>query len=139
MLQPPSRGRFDVSQTTARLRTTPSDVLCPPRTRAASIDSHFAPETSWSTRDEPTNDLEPLRRRLVWEVLRHVNHERGTTIIFITHDAIEAQKVIERVGMMREGRLVAVGRPSDLKRAIDRKLRLEIFFAPGAPQACRQS
>ena len=80
--------------------------------------------------DEPTNDLDPLRRRLVWDVLRRVNHERGTTIIFITHDAIEAEKVIERVGIMRGGELVAVGRPSDLKRAIDRKLRLELFIAP---------
>jgi len=77
--------------------------------------------------DEPTNDLDPLRRRLVWEVLRTVNRERGTTIIFITHDAIEAERVIERVGIMRDGALVAVGRPSDLKRAIDRKLRLELF------------
>jgi ABC-type multidrug transport system ATPase subunit len=77
--------------------------------------------------DEPTNDLDPLRRRLVWDVLRQINRERGTTIIFITHDAIEAEKVIERVGIMRNGAMVAVGRPSDLKRRIDRKLRLELF------------
>jgi ABC-type multidrug transport system ATPase subunit len=80
--------------------------------------------------DEPTNDLDPLRRRLVWDVLRQVNHEQGTTIIFITHDAIEAEKVIERVGIMRDGALVALGRPSDLKQAVDRKLRLELFCAP---------
>jgi ABC-type multidrug transport system ATPase subunit len=83
--------------------------------------------------DEPTNDLDPLRRRLVWEVLRRVNHERGTTIIFITHDAIEAERVIERVGIMRDGELVAVGRPSDLKQSVDRKLRLELFCPPDAP------
>jgi ABC-type multidrug transport system ATPase subunit len=89
--------------------------------------------------DEPTNDLDPLRRRLVWDVLRQVNRERGTTIIFITHDAIEAEKVIERVGIMRDGQLVAVGHPSDLKRAIDRKLRLELYagrlpdLPPGLP------
>jgi ABC-type multidrug transport system ATPase subunit len=77
--------------------------------------------------DEPTNDLDPLRRRLVWDVLRRVNREQGTTIVFITHDAIEAEKVIERVGIMRDGALVAVGRPSDLKRSIDRKLRLELL------------
>jgi ABC-type multidrug transport system ATPase subunit len=83
--------------------------------------------------DEPTNDLDPLRRRLVWDVLRQINHEQGTTIIFITHDAIEAEKVIERVGIMRDGALVALGRPSDLKQAIDRKLRLELFCAPDVP------
>ena len=80
--------------------------------------------------DEPTNDLDPLRRRLVWDVLRKANRDSGTTIIFVTHDAIEAEKVIQRVGILRNGELVAVGRPSDLKREIDRKLRLEIIGSP---------
>ena len=83
--------------------------------------------------DEPTNDLDPQRRRLVWDVLRQVNGERGTTIIFITHDAIEAEKVIQRVGIMRDGELVVIGRPSDLKQAVDQKLRLELFFTPETP------
>lgn len=81
--------------------------------------------------DEPTNDLDPQRRKLVWDVLRQLNREQGTTIIFITHDALEAEKVIQRVGIMRSGTFVAVGRPSDLKRQIDQKLRLELFFTPG--------
>ena len=81
--------------------------------------------------DEPTNDLDPQRRKLVWDVLREENQQRGTTIIFITHDAIEAEKVIQRVGIMRAGKLVANGRPSELKQAVDQKLRLELFFTPG--------
>lgn len=85
--------------------------------------------------DEPTSDLDPLRRRLVWDTLRQVNREQGTTIVFITHDAIEAEKIIQRVGIMRDGELVAVGRPSDLKRAVDRKLRLELFISSGIPPA----
>lgn len=83
--------------------------------------------------DEPTNDLDPLRRRLVWDVLRRMNRDRGTTIVFITHDAIEAEKIVERVGIMRDGEMVVVGRPSDLKRSIDRQLRLELFFPPHQP------
>jgi len=83
--------------------------------------------------DEPTNDLAPQRRRLVWEVLGHMNRERGTTILFITHDAIEAERAIQRVGIMRSGELIVVGAPSDLKRKIDRKLRLELFFRPDEP------
>jgi ABC-2 type transport system ATP-binding protein len=77
--------------------------------------------------DEPTNDLDPQRRRLVWEVLREYNRE-GNTIIFITHDVAEAEKVIQRVGIMRRGRLVALGRPSELKSEVDRKLRLELAY-----------
>jgi ABC-type multidrug transport system ATPase subunit len=83
--------------------------------------------------DEPTNDLDPQRRRLVWDNLLQLNRARGTTIIFITHDAIEAEKVIQRVGIMRGGELAAVGRPSDLKQQVDRKLRLELIFPAERP------
>lgn len=38
---------------------------------------------------------------------------------FITHDAIEAEKIIERVGILSEGELVAVGRPSELKAQVE--------------------
>ena len=80
--------------------------------------------------DEPTNELSPQRRRHVWEALRELNRTQGTTIIFITHDAIEAEKIIQRVGILHKGKLVAMGKPGDLKRQVDRHLRLEIFFAP---------
>ena len=80
--------------------------------------------------DEPTNDLDPVRRNKVWEVLRQLNRESGVTVIFITHDSIEAEKIIQRVGILRQGKLVALGRPSDLKAQVDRKLRLELFFTP---------
>ncbi|MFN8494022.1 MAG: ABC transporter ATP-binding protein [Caldilineaceae bacterium] len=83
--------------------------------------------------DEPTNDLDPQRRKLVWDVLRAENHSQGTTIIFITHDAIEAEKIIQRVGILREGRLVALGAPAVLKRQVDQQLRLELFFTPDDP------
>lgn len=85
--------------------------------------------------DEPTNELAPQRRRHVWETLREHNRSQGTTIIFITHDAIEAEKIIQRVGILRQGRLVALGRPGDLKRQIDQQLRLEIFFSSATAPA----
>ncbi len=83
--------------------------------------------------DEPTNDLDPQKRRLVWENLRGLNRERGTTIIFITHDALEAEKIIKRVGILHRGELVVTGAPHVLKRNLKNKLRLEIAFPPGQP------
>ena len=83
--------------------------------------------------DEPTNELAPQRRRHVWEMLRAENQKRDTTIIFITHDAIEAEKIIRRVGIMRAGRLVALGNPQTLKQQLDRQLRLELRFPPDSP------
>jgi ABC-2 type transport system ATP-binding protein len=83
--------------------------------------------------DEPTNDLDPQHRRLVWDTLRTINREQGATIIFITHNAIEAEKIIQRVGIMSRGRLVAVGRPGVLKADLNHQLRLEIVFSPDNP------
>ncbi|WP_432570119.1 ABC transporter ATP-binding protein [Kineococcus sp. SYSU DK005] len=67
--------------------------------------------------DEPTNELDPGLRRFVWSYLKDLNR-RGLTIILITHNALEAEQVIERVGIMRAGKLVAVGSPQDLKRSV---------------------
>lgn len=85
--------------------------------------------------DEPTNDLAPQRRKQVWDILRGLNRSQGVTVIFITHDAIEAEKIIQRVGIMSAGRLVAIGRPSQLKAQVDQKLRLEIFTSADGPPA----
>jgi ABC-type multidrug transport system ATPase subunit len=85
--------------------------------------------------DEPTNDLDPQHRRLVWDLVREINREQGLTIILVTHNVIEAERVIQRVSIMRGGRLIAVGRPGALKAGLNRQLRLEIVFAPGSPPA----
>lgn len=83
--------------------------------------------------DEPTNDLDPQHRRQVWDHLRKLNYDANTTIIFITHDAIEAEKIIQRIGIIHQGQMLALGRPAELKAGIDQKLRLELFFQPGRP------
>jgi ABC-type multidrug transport system ATPase subunit len=85
--------------------------------------------------DEPTNDLDPLRRQQVWNRLRSLASEQGTTIVLVTHDAIEAERVIDRVGIMKSGELVKIGRPAVLKRDLDQRVWLEITFPPGQAPA----
>ncbi|WP_218920373.1 ABC transporter ATP-binding protein [Lentzea guizhouensis] len=82
--------------------------------------------------DEPTNELDPVRRRQVWDLLRGLNHD-GRTIILITHNALEAEQVIERVGIMRDGRMVGLGQPGELKRRLPRSLTLDITLRDGTP------
>lgn len=83
--------------------------------------------------DEPTNDLSPQNRRLVWELLRRINQEQGTTIILVTHNAIEAEKIIQRVGIMSRGKMIALGQPGRLKGELNEQLRLEVIFSPDTP------
>jgi ABC-2 type transport system ATP-binding protein len=86
--------------------------------------------------DEPTNDLDPWRRRAVWDHLRELNSKSGVTVIFVTHDALEAEKVIQRIAIMTDGRLVGVGKPEELKKRLGRNLRVELKFVPeNAPVA----
>lgn len=80
--------------------------------------------------DEPTHQLSPQRKQQVWDLLRSLHREQGTTIILVTHDAVEAEKIVQRVGILRAGQWVALGRPQDLKRRIGFQLRLEIYGAP---------
>lgn len=112
------------------LRTQPSSRLSGGQRRLLRLAVAVAGQPPVLILDEPTNDLDPQKRRLVWERLRQINQQLGTTIIFITHDAIEAEKIIQRVGILHNGRLVASGSPSQLKQPLGQSVRLELFTDP---------
>src|SRR5262245_5488350 len=58
--------------------------------------------------DEPTNELDPQKRRLVWDVLARLNRNQGTTCVLVTHNVLEAEKVLQRVAVLRHGRMIAL-------------------------------
>lgn len=62
--------------------------------------------------DEPTVGIDPLLRQAIWTELKALN-TKGTTIILTTHVMDEADKC-DRLGMIREGRLIAVDTPTAL-------------------------
>jgi ABC-2 type transport system ATP-binding protein len=80
--------------------------------------------------DEPTNELDPTYRKMVWERLRTLNQTEGTTIILVTHNVQEAEKVLDRVAIMSEGKIAGLGRVSELKGQVDQSVRLELFLKP---------
>lgn len=57
--------------------------------------------------DEPTSGLDPLKQERFHEFLR-AERDRGTTIFFSSHVLGEVRQVCDRVGILREGRLVAL-------------------------------
>lgn len=86
--------------------------------------------------DEPTNELDPAFRRQVWDHLKEQNTVHGTTIILVTHNVQEAEHVIGRVAIMSKGRMVGMGRVSELKSKIDQSVRLELFIKPDRAEIC---
>ncbi len=75
--------------------------------------------------DEPTSGLDPLMQE---EFLALVAEERqrGCTIFVSSHDLDEVQRICDRVGMVREGRLIAVERMADLLGKARRKVSVRL-------------
>ena len=74
----------------------------------------LAPEPRVLLLDEPLGSLDrPLRERLV-EELRELFERLSLSVIHVTHDVAEAFAIGDRVGVMREGRIVQAGTPDDL-------------------------
>jgi ABC-2 type transport system ATP-binding protein len=64
--------------------------------------------------DEPTVGLDAQARRRLWDFMRRLNKD-GTTIFLTTHYIEEAEVLCNRVGIMHHGRLIAVGKPLELR------------------------
>lgn len=76
--------------------------------------------------DEPTSGLDPVAARQVHRLIIRLSREQGCTVFICTHNLAEAQQLCDRVGVMENGRLLAIGTPVELTRQMQRALRLEI-------------
>lgn len=86
--------------------------------------------------DEPTVGLDPDSRRRLWDYLRESN-ETGTTILVATNDVWEAERNCGTVAFLDQGRVVAEGTPSELKRGL-RKDSVRLDF-PDPPDGLFES
>jgi ABC-2 type transport system ATP-binding protein len=66
--------------------------------------------------DEPTTGFDPAARRAAWDVIRSLR-TLGKTILLTTHYLDEAEQLSDRVAVLREGAIVAIGRPEELSGA----------------------
>jgi ABC-2 type transport system ATP-binding protein len=78
--------------------------------------------------DEPTSGVDPTARRAFWDLIYELA-ESGVTILVTTHYMDEAE-YCERVGIMRDGKLLAMDTPVKLKETIIRGDVWEIFAEP---------
>ena len=82
--------------------------------------------------DEPTNDLDPLRRRAVWEAIRQAVTYEGAACLLVTHNVLEAERVVDRIALIDEGRVLAEGTPGAMKGRLGDTIRLELWLRDGA-------
>ena len=78
--------------------------------------------------DEPTNGLDPVVTRTLLELVRELA-SGGTAVFYSTHLLEQAEKLCDRVAIVHEGRLAALGEPDELRRELAAGGSLEdVFF-----------
>lgn len=77
--------------------------------------------------DEPTTGIDTIGARVVRNLLKKLSQEEQLTIILTTHDLNEVSELCDRVGILNEGRLVAIGKPSELEEKFTAANLEEVF------------
>jgi len=79
--------------------------------------------------DEPTNDIDPVRRRLLWKEVNALA-ETGSAVLLVTHNVLEAERAVNRLAIIDEGRIIGIGTAADLKGQDKKIMRIEIVLEP---------
>lgn len=82
--------------------------------------------------DEPTNDVDPVRRRLLWREIRALADD-GAGVLLVTHNVREAERVVDRLVVLDHGTVLADDTPAALTQARSGTLTLEVDLVPAGP------
>ncbi|MCX6130731.1 MAG: ABC transporter ATP-binding protein, partial [Proteobacteria bacterium] len=86
--------------------------------------------------DEPTTGLDPLSRRMIWDLLnQHKGRDRA--ILLTTHYMDEAEKLADRVAIVDHGLIIAEGSPQELIRKHCGEQVVRFRFADTTPEVAR--
>jgi len=86
--------------------------------------------------DEPTRSLDPLLQHEICRFLRDTLVEKlGKTVLLVTHNLAEAEDVCDRVAIMREGMIVSVGTPAEIRRSLGSE-NLAVAFNKAVSREC---
>ena len=78
--------------------------------------------------DEPTTGLDPTSRLALWEEVRNLNQEIGTTVFLTTQYLEEADQLAQRIAIIDEGKIVREGTPTMLKTQVGAPtLRVDVW------------
>ena len=101
--------------------------------RLAAFAMAVAAPTPLLVLDEPTNDVDASRRRLLWQAVRR-RADAGAGVLLVTHNVAEAERIVDELVILDHGRVVATGTPAGLRGTHGGDLRLELRgTAPGNP------
>lgn len=88
--------------------------------------------------DEPSVGLDPAAKRVLWERIRQLRREFGTTILLTTHDMEEADQLCDTIGIMHRGQLVVLATPAALKAAVSSTATMDSVFIHFTGATCSE-
>ncbi len=81
--------------------------------------------------DEPTNDVDPVRRRYLWGAIRDIA-QTGVAVVLVTHNVREAENIVDEMAILDSGRVLLQGNRRELKDDFaGNGIKLEITLLPG--------
>jgi ABC-2 type transport system ATP-binding protein len=115
------------------LAARPLKKLSGGQRRLACVASALVGERPLLILDEPTTGMDPVARRAVWAAVDRRRAERGTTVLLVTHNVIEAETVLDRVAVLDQGRVIACDTPGGLKEQVAGEVRVDLVWREKAP------
>ena len=79
--------------------------------------------------DEPTIGLDPQTRNHIWNYLKKMNKEEGTTVFLTTHYMEEADRISDRIAIIDHGKIIAQGTSEELKTQTKKDSLEDAFLA----------
>ncbi len=79
----------------------------------------IAGQPSYLLWDEPTSGLDPVNADIIDSLVEKLDDELGVTSVVVTHDVRGAFRVADRIAMLMDGRIRAMGKPEELRASTD--------------------
>lgn len=77
--------------------------------------------------DEPTSDMDPVTRYLVYKSIKQLTND-NRSVILTSHTISEIEKVCHRIAVLRDGKLISIGTPKELKNLYGNCYAVTIFY-----------
>jgi len=81
--------------------------------------------------DEPTTNMDPVAARNVRQLITDLVRRRDRTVLLSTHNLVEAEELCDRIGIIRNGRLLLLGTPTELRQRLGGIHGARITTSPG--------
>lgn len=77
--------------------------------------------------DEPTSDMDPVTRTLVYRAINELIHEHRS-VLLTSHTVSEIENVCDRIAVLKNGRLISEGTPAELKQLCGNSYLVTVFY-----------